>query len=323
MYSKIIMVLLALTTIGLTSNAYADDHCVRTEQETPTGMFVNMVCQWNLFIPNDGGDTEVIPDPDPEPTIECIEPQVLYDGQCVFPQKPTMPTEEPDDVREPDVNDSGDLDVLEVALILKDKYCNLENPLDWQGEVCDALKEATTCESGLREARGTQTYRIYITTNMVFSIWTHWDLDTKPDLKNLKLANEECRGQMDTLEPLLFGPEYDNRADADEVPDLTHTERAADIFQPIHPLPQTDATIANAIKVAEDAKCANRNFISSWIDWGCPHARAQYYEGVGIDVGGENVVEHLKYLENQTAYQFPVIKGWFKVGEGDWVISLP
>ncbi len=330
-----------LVGVGMSSLAFADEsplmgvtpNCVYLEEEQWNGTRISEVCRWDAFVPKHPDEiTSGPPDPEPDPMVECVEPQVLYDGQCVFPQQ-KVPTDDPVIVDEDKEDETEELtDREELIKDNTERACEAseKDPEDLlKYDLCRSWEEAGECERGINESAPVQTNEFFLTTDFILSQWRHHDYSVTSTLVVLTSANLECFYQRTILEPITLGPRYDNLAKADAVIDLDHQERAADIFQPIHPLELTPAVHATSQQVATDALCANRNYISAWEDYGCPHARVQVYDGVGLNVGGENVVEHLKFLEDEAAYRLPVIKGWFKVGECypedtcEWLLEIP
>ena len=310
----------------------SEDNCVATQTNLWNGTRFHLVCEWDKFEPKDANDiTGGPPEPKPDPTIECVDPQVLYEGQCVFPKQPSIPTEDPVVVDEEDKPDEQ----TEREDMINDNIeescrASMEDPDDLlKYDLCRSWQLAGECERGINESAPVQTHGFFLTTDFILSQWRHHDLDTAGALTVLTSANLECFYQRTILEPITLGVRYGNLAKADAVIDLDHQERAEDIFQPIHPQELTPAVHATTQKVATDALCANRNYISAWLDYGCPHARPQVYTGVGIDLTGDNIDEHRKYLANPTEYRPPVIKGWFSPGECysnspcEWKIEIP
>lgn len=199
------MVLLALITIGL-SNAYADDHCVRTEQETPTGTEIRMVCQWDLFIPRDGADDtggptdpDGIPDGTPEPD----------DGQPPTPDGKPHP--DPNCELDPEIDLNGDC-VIDAAEKYKDdkkNFCLEKKQKPSQIEACRLMEDLTPCWRGVDETQPIQKFESFITSRGIPDLEKAWNLGTTNLLTKLKLAMEDCIAQEEKL-PGMLGPRYEN-----------------------------------------------------------------------------------------------------------------
>ena len=192
-----------------------------------------------------------------EKVKECRE-----DPECEDPKV------DPPYIPEDDLTEEQNELLEEAEKIYTARCVNEDNLNKADTAFCNLYAERDLCERGYLESEPIQTHDFFLTSNWKVGIWTMFDYKTERALSIMNQAVEECTAQK-KLQVMLGAWYYDLYVATiiDAVP--THTELAANVFQPIHPLELTPAVHATSIKVAENTRCTERQFQSTWKDYDC------------------------------------------------------
>ncbi len=198
-----------------------------------------------------------------ETANKCRESNYTLEG-CYGTGKVQEPQYTPD----PGLTDDQNK-LLEEADEKYDARCAGKDNLDKADTAfCNLYAERSICERGYLESEPIQTHDYFLTSNWKVGIWTMFEYKKQMALGVMSAAVEECTAQKRLQ--IDLGPYYLDMYLA-TINDGTpyHADVAGQVFQPIHPLELTPAVHAASIKVAENTRCTERQFQSSWVDYGC------------------------------------------------------
>lgn len=246
--SRITSIIAMLLIVPLVSFAYADDNNTKSipfdsTKYNPLSEYCNegsngsWICIWD---PNSIEETveevDNVSDLETESELVCFDRYTLVDGECV----PVYDNFETDVV-------PADIDRIvvhelqeEIDVALKPfrddlNRCEADPPRTLsEREYCMKLEYLATCQRGTQESEGVQEKSRFA----VSSLWTEDDevwaksLEFRGNHQKLERAIEECKAQHTTLEPVILGLEYLNRAKADR-PQVHHD--STDIVLDIRP----------------------------------------------------------------------------------------
>ncbi len=230
----------------------------------PNGTKVeDLFCHWQNI---EHQDRIIIPDPtDKKPPT---------DSDCVddCPEEPGPSDNVFDDITtiEPEVEDQcllskQECDVLEEAEKVRDRFCSIKDPTKDEIEVCKLLTDSDLCYYGKAESQPIQQQSSFVYSLLVIDIWTHWEYSQKYELGKLRLANEACRAEEDTLKPITLGPRYLTLSKIDDTP-FEHSEIAKFLKKWPSDVLADDIFATEEVK-SENIMCSQQHFRSATIDY--------------------------------------------------------